>query len=376
MSSPISRGSSEVGDPDSSGQGLAGGVDPYSDHAHRARALHEPAAAGWPQPFPQQQQVQNRQSRRQVGLDDFNFLSLLGKGHSSKIMLAEEKKTNDLSAIRVLKKEVIFDNDDVERSVEGQTETRVYFAMEYVGGGDLMHQIQRKQLSLLQAKFYAQEILLALEYLHSQGIVHRNLTLEHILVASDGHVKVTGYGVCKEDMWHGSTTGTFCGTSEFMAPEILLEQKYGRAVDWWAFGVLVYQMILGESPFRGDDEDEIFDAILEDEPLYPITMPRDAVSLLQKLLTRDPNRRLGSGESDAEEIKKHRFFNDTNWDDVLDKRVPPPYLPAITSPVDTSNFDTEFTREQHTLTPTRGQLSAQDQAEFQDFSWVADWADI
>jgi serine/threonine protein kinase len=115
----------------------------------------------------------------------------------------------------------------------------------------------------------------------------------------DGHVKVADYGLCKEDMWHGSTTGTFCGTPEFMAPEvgqiymertqmfeissqILLEQRYGRAVDWWAFGVLTYEMLLGQSPFRGDDEDEIFDAILEDEPLYPITMPRDAVSILQK----------------------------------------------------------------------------------------------
>ncbi|KAG8913153.1 Serine/threonine kinase [Tulasnella sp. 408] len=370
MSSTISRGSSGVGDPESSGQVLTSGVEP-SGHAYGARAVY--AAAGSPQPSPQQQQVQDRQSRRQVGLDDFNFLMVLGKGHSSKVMLAEEKKTNGLFAVKVLKKEVIIDNDDVEstRSMKRVflTETRVYFAMEYVSGGDLMHQIQRKQLSLLQAKFYAQEILLALEYLHSQGIVHRNLTLEHILVASDGHVKVTGYSVCKEEMWHGSTTGTFCGTSEFMAPEILLEQKYGRAVDWWAFGVLVYQMLLGESPFRGDDEDEIFDAILEDEPLYPITMPRDA------LLTRDPNRRLGSGKSDAEEIKQHHFFKDTSWDDVLNKRIPPPYLPTITSPMDTSNFDTEITREQLTLNPTHGQLSAQDQAAFQDFSWAADWAD-
>ncbi len=129
--------------------------------------------------------------------------------------------------------------------------------------------------------------------------------------------------------------------------QILLEQRYGRAVDWWAFGVLMYEMLLGQSPFRGDDEDEIFDAILEDEPLYPITMPRDAVSILQKvrwaseriitradlpsvqLLTRDPTRRLGSGKADAEEIKRHPFFKDVNFDDVLNKRIPPPYFPTI-----------------------------------------------
>ena len=128
----------------------------------------------------------------------------------------------------------------------------------------------------------------------------RDLKLDNILLTLDGHVKVADYGLCKEEMWYGQTTSTFCGTPEFMAPEvgsiaailgseaytlpkILLEQRYGRAVDWWAFGVLTYEMLLGQSPFRGDDEDEIFDAILEDEPLYPITMPRDAVSILQKV---------------------------------------------------------------------------------------------
>ncbi|KAI0766404.1 hypothetical protein BD413DRAFT_615201 [Trametes elegans] len=347
----------------------------------------------------QQQQLRQAQARkRKVGLDDFNFLAVLGKGNFGKVMLAEEKKTNNLYAIKVLKKEFIIDNDEVEstRSEKRvflaaarerhpfllglhscfQTETRVYFVMEYVSGGDLMLHIQRKQFSLRQAKFYASEVLLALEYFHANGIIYRDLKLDNILLTLDGHVKVADYGLCKEDMWFGSTTSTFCGTPEFMAPEILLEQRYGRAVDWWAFGVLMYEMLLGQSPFRGDDEDEIFDAILEDEPLYPITMPRDAVSILQKLLTRDPTRRLGSGKSDAEEIKRHPFFKDVNFDDVLHKRIPPPYFPTINGSADTSNFDEEFTREQPTLTPVHAQLSARDQAEFNGFSWVASWADI
>jgi len=325
-------------------------------------------------------------------------LAVLGKGNFGKVMLAEEKKTNGLYAIKVLKKEFIIDNDEVEstRSEKRvflaaarerhpfllglhscfQTETRVYFVMEYVSGGDLMLHIQRKQFSLRQAKFYAAEVLLALEYFHANGIIYRDLKLDNILLTLDGHVKVADYGLCKEDMWYGSTTSTFCGTPEFMAPEILLEQRYGRAVDWWAFGVLTYEMLLGQSPFRGDDEDEIFDAILEDEPLYPITMPRDAVSILQKLLTRDPTRRLGSGKADAEEIKRHPFFKDVSFDDVLNKRIPPPYFPTINGSADTSNFDEEFTKEQPTLTPVHGQLSAKDQQEFSGFSWVASWADV
>lgn len=337
-----------------------------------------------------------KKPHRKVGLDDFNFLAVLGKGNFGKVMLAEEKLTSQLFAIKVLKKEFIIDNDEVEstRSEKRvfltaakerhpfllglhscfQTETRIYFVMEYVSGGDLMLHIQRKQFSLRQAKFYACEVLLALEYFHANGIIYRDLKLDNILLTLDGHVKVADYGLCKEEMWYGKTTSTFCGTPEFMAPEILLEQRYGRAVDWWAFGVLTYEMLLGQSPFRGDDEDEIFDAILEDEPLYPITMPRDAVSVLQKLLNRDPTRRLGSGKEDAEEIKRHPFFRDVNFDDVLHKRIPPPYFPTINGAADTSNFDEEFTREQPTLTPVHGQLSSRDQKEFAGFSWVANWA--
>ncbi|CAG8525680.1 7877_t:CDS:10 [Ambispora gerdemannii] len=332
---------------------------------------------------------------RKVGLEDFNFLAVLGKGNFGKVMLAEEKYNKQLYAIKVLKKEFIIENDEVEstRSEKRvfqaanrerhpflvglhscfQTETRIYFVMEYVSGGDLMLHIQREQFTYRRAQFYAAEVLLALEYFHKQGIVYRDLKLDNILLTLDGHIKIADYGLCKEEMWFGNTTNTFCGTPEFMAPEILLEQKYGRAVDWWAFGVLIYEMLLGQSPFRGDDEDEIFDAILEDEILYPINMSRDSVSILQRLLTRDPERRLGSGQSDAEEIKRHPFFKGVNWDDILGKKVPPPFLPSISSPTDTSNFDEEFTREVPVLTPVHSHLNSEAQNEFRGFSYVAEW---
>ncbi|GAA5952749.1 hypothetical protein JCM3765_002263 [Sporobolomyces pararoseus] len=357
-----------------------------------------------PRPLPPTTQQQPPQlqtsnvvrSQRRIGLDDFNFLAVLGKGNFGKVMLAEEKKSSQLYAIKVLKKEFIIENDEVESTKSEkrvflaaarerhpfllglhscfQTETRIYFVMEYVSGGDLMLHIQREQFTPRRAKFYAAEVLLALEYFHKMGIVYRDLKLDNILLTLDGHVKVADYGLCKEDMSFGKTTSTFCGTPEFMAPEIILEQRYGRAVDWWAFGVLIYEMLLGQSPFRGDDEDEIFDAILEDEPLYPIHMPKDSVSILQKLLTKDPSRRLGASEADAAEIKSHLFFKDTNWDDVFHKRIPSPFFPAISSATDTSNFDSEFTSEQPTLTPVHSTLSAQDQGEFAGFSWTANWA--
>ncbi|KAI8455917.1 AGC/PKC protein kinase [Phakopsora pachyrhizi] len=333
---------------------------------------------------------------RKVGLDDFSFLAVLGKGNFGKVMLAEEKRSGQLWAIKVLKKDFIIENDEVESTKSEkrvfltasrerhpfliglhscfQTETRIYFVMEYVSGGDLMLHIQREQFTPRRAKFYAAEVLLALEYFHQNGVIYRDLKLDNILLTLDGHVKVADYGLCKEEMWYQNTTSTFCGTPEFMAPEILLEQRYGRAVDWWAFGVLIYEMLLGQSPFRGDDEDEIFDAILEDEPLYPIHMPRDSVSILQKLLTRDPSRRLGGGPTDAEEIKAHPFFRETNWTDVYRKRVPAPYFPTINGPMDVSNFDSEFTKESPRLTPVHSQLRPEDQKEFEGFSWTAPWA--
>jgi classical protein kinase C alpha type len=133
----------------------------------------------------------------------------------------------------------------------------------------------------------------------------------------------------------------------------LLDKKYGRAVDWWAFGVLIYQMLLQQSPFRGEDEDEIYDAILADEPLYPIHMPRDSVAILQKLLTREPELRLGSGPTDAQEVMSQPFFRNINWDDVYHKRIQPPFMPTIQSATDTSNFDSEFTSVTPVLTPVQ-----------------------
>lgn len=224
-------------------------------------------------------------------------------------------------------------------------------------------------MSLKSCRFYAAEVCLALKYFHENGVIYRDLKLDNILLTLDGHIKIADYGLCKEEMWYGSSTSTFCGTPEFMAPEvlsaftlargfadtvqILLDKKYGRAVDWWAFGVLIYQMLLQQSPFRGDDEDEIYDAILADEPLYPIHMPRDSVSILQKLLTREPELRLGSGPTDAQEIMSHSFFRNVNWDDFRDKKVPPPFQPQIKDPTDTSNFDPEFTSVTPVLTPVQ-----------------------
>ncbi|KAL9102977.1 MAG: hypothetical protein Q9163_001930 [Psora crenata] len=367
---------------------------PYPDSGRQQQVTRkEPEPQAQPQPQPQPQPQQGMGKR--IGLEHFNFLAVLGKGNFGKVMLAETKATKKLYAIKVLKKEFIIENDEVESTKSEkrvfliankerhpfllnlhacfQTETRVYFVMEYISGGDLMLHIQRGQFGSKRAQFYAAEVCLALKYFHENGVIYRDLKLDNILLTLDGHIKIGDYGLCKENMWYGSTTSTFCGTPEFMAPEILLDKKYGRAVDWWAFGVLIYQMLLQQSPFRGEDEDEIYDAILADEPLYPIHMPRDSVSILQKLLMREPELRLGSGPTDAQEVMSHAFFRNINWDDVREKKVPPPFQPQIKNPTDTSNFDSEFTSVTPVLTPVQSVLTQAMQEEFRGFSYSADF---
>ncbi|CDR44262.1 CYFA0S14e01442g1_1 [Cyberlindnera fabianii] len=365
-----------------------------------------------PQQQQQLQEVQNRKSqtpsvdapththhherrhRPKVGLDDFHFIAVLGRGNFGKVMLGRSHRTKNLCAVKILKKDMIIENGEIasmnaEKEVFMianreqhpflinlhccfQTANRIYFVMEYVSGGDLMWHVQQGNFSLRRAKFYASEVLLALKYLHENGIVYRDLKLDNILLSPEGHIKIADYGLCKPEMWYGKTTNTFCGTPEFMAPEILKEQNYTRSVDWWAFGVLVYQMLLGKSPFRGDDEDEVFNAILTDEPLFPIQMASEAVSLLESLLDKNPQTRLGSGARDAEEIMVHPYFKNIDFDDILNERVPPPYIPGVKSEEDVSFFDKDFTTEVPRLTPVNSVLDSSSQAQFRGFSYVND----
>ncbi|CCH45344.1 classical protein kinase C [Wickerhamomyces ciferrii] len=336
----------------------------------------------------------DKRHRQKVGLDDFNFLAVLGRGNFGKVMLARSYRNKNLCAVKVLKKDMIIENGEIasmnaEKEVFlvanqeqhpflinlhccFQTANRIYFVMEYVPGGDLMWHVQQATFSQRRAKFYAAEVLLALEHLHKYDIIYRDLKLDNIMLSTDGHIKIADYGLCKHDMGYGKTTNTFCGTPEFMAPEILREQHYTRAVDWWAFGVLLYQMLLGKSPFRGEDEDEVFNAILTDEPLFPIQMASEAVGLLESLLNKDPVKRLGSGPTEAQEIKEHAYFRNINFDDILHLRVPPPYVPEVKAEDDVSFFDKDFTTEVPRLTPVNSVLDSSTQAQFRGFSYVSD----
>ena len=254
-----------------------------------------------------------------------------------------------------------------------QTEERLFFIMEYLTGGDLMFQIQRaRRFDEDRARFYAAEIVCALLYLHGKGIIYRDLKLDNVMLDSDGHVKLADFGMCKEEIRDGRTTQTFCGTPDYIAPEIVEERPYNASVDWWALGVLMYEMMAGQPPFEADNEEDLFDAIVKDEVLYPIWLSREATSILRGFLTKNPARRLGCQLGIGErQIKGHAFFRPIDWHKLEEKKINPPFLPKLKSDRDVSYFDTEFTKENPRLTPVdRNEVQSINQQEFEGFSFT------
>uniref|UniRef100_A0A673MKY1 protein kinase C n=2 Tax=Sinocyclocheilus TaxID=75365 RepID=A0A673MKY1_9TELE len=351
------------------------------------------------------QAVGSRDSGKAVsslGLTDFDLLRVIGRGSYAKVLLVRLKKTDRIYAMKVVKKELVNDDEDIdwvqtEKHVFEQasnhpflvglhscfqTESRLFFVIEYVNGGDLMFHMQRqRKLPEEHARFYSAEISLALNYLHERGIIYRDLKLDNVLLESEGHIKLTDYGMCKEGLRPGDTTSTFCGTPNYIAPEILRGEDYGFSVDWWALGVLMFEMMAGRSPFDivgssdnpdQNTEDYLFQVILEKQIRIPRSLSVKAASVLKGFLNKEPKERLGCHpQTGFADIMAHPFFRNVDWDLMEQKQVVPPFKPNISGEFGLDNFDAQFTNEPIQLTPDDDDAVKKiDQSEFEGFEYI------
>ncbi|XP_054553947.1 ribosomal protein S6 kinase alpha-2 isoform X4 [Talpa occidentalis] len=252
-----------------------------------------------------------------------------------------------------------------------QTEGKLYLILDFLRGGDLFTRLSKEVMFTEEdVKFYLAELALALDHLHSLGVIYRDLKPENILLDEEGHIKITDFGLSKEAIDHDKRAYSFCGTVEYMAPEVVSRRGHAQSADWWSFGVLMFEMLTGSLPFQGKDRKETMALILKAKLGMPQFLSAEAQSLLRALFKRNPSNRLGAGVDGVEEIKRHPFFVTVDWNKLYRREIKPPFKPAVGRPEDTFHFDPEFTARTPTDSPGVPP-SANAHHLFRGFSFVA-----
>ncbi|XP_074224113.1 ribosomal protein S6 kinase alpha-2 isoform X4 [Camelus bactrianus] len=322
----------------------------------------------------------------------FELLKVLGQGSYGKVFLVRKVKGSDagqLYAMKVLKKATLKVRDRVRSKMERdilaevnhpfivklhyafQTEGKLYLILDFLRGGDLFTRLSKEVMFTEEdVKFYLAELALALDHLHGLGIIYRDLKPENILLDEEGHIKITDFGLSKEAIDHDKRAYSFCGTIEYMAPEVVNRRGHTQSADWWSFGVLMFEMLTGSLPFQGKDRKETMALILKAKLGMPQFLSTEAQSLLRALFKRNPCNRLGAGIDGVEEIKRHPFFITIDWNKLYRKEIKPPFKPAVGRPEDTFHFDPEFTARTPTDSPGVPP-SANAHHLFRGFSFVA-----
>ncbi|XP_067903883.1 ribosomal protein S6 kinase alpha-6 isoform X2 [Heterodontus francisci] len=295
----------------------------------------------------------------------FELLKVLGQGSFGKVFLVRKAVGPDagqLYAMKVLKKATLKVRDRVRTKMERdilvevnhpfivklhyafQTEGKLYLILDFLRGGDVFTRLSKEVMFTEEdVKFYLAELALALDHLHSLGIVYRDLKPENILLDEGGHIKLTDFGLSKESVDQEKKAYSFCGTVEYMAPEVVNRRGHTQSADWWSFGVLMFEMLTGTLPFQGKDRNETMNMILKAKLGMPQFLSPEAQGLLRTLFKRNPGNRLGAGPDGVEEIKRHPFFATIDWNKLVRKEIQPPFKPASGKPEDTFCFDPEFT---------------------------------
>jgi len=299
---------------------------------------------------------------KKVTKDDFELMTVIGRGSFGKVMQVKKKGTEDIYAMKVMRKEAIIQKNQVTHTKDEkailqqishpfivklhyafQTKDKLYMILDYINGGELFYHLEKEgKFNVDRVRIYAAEIASAMAHLHSLGIVYRDLKPENILLDSSGHIVITDFGLSKvipKDNKEG--THTFCGTPEYLAPEVLRGQGHGHAVDWWSLGTLIYEMLTGLPPFYSKNINVMYQKILSGQLTFPSYIDEDAQDLLEGLLCRDVDRRFS-----AKEVKSHPFFKDIDWEKLKRREIEPPWKPSVKSESDISQIDEYFTNEE------------------------------
>ena len=316
---------------------------------------------------------QHKDFSKKISLKDFKILKKLGKGAFGKVLLVHNEELNKYFAMKILKKKFIEKNKQqfhvkTERKIleiiehpfvaklyyAFQNSEKLYLLTEYMPGGEMFYHLHKDiYFSEERTKFYISEIILALIYLHKNNIIYRDLKPENILLDEQGHIKLTDFGLSKiVNNINKDKTYTICGTPEYVAPEVLLNKGYNKSADWWSLGIVLYEMLCGETPFK--EARERLDINIYYKPIYQNKLISDiAFDLIQKLCEINVNLRLGSSENEFEEISKHKFFNGIDWKKLENKEIKPSFIPIITNMEDVRNFDKQFTETDPLSIPER-----------------------
>jgi serine/threonine protein kinase len=303
-------------------------------------------------------------SKSEHYLAELRFIQVLGRGFYGKVTLVEHLPTQKLYALKTIHKRRLVELCQVSTVQEErnllrtldpcpfivnlcfafQTDVKFYLGLEYAPGGELLEYLKGLPvLAIEDTRLYIAEIILALNHLHTRGIVYRDLKPENILLSKEGHVKLTDFGLSKSMKTPTgcvSSLSTMCGTTEYLAPEIIRGEEYGVEVDFWALGVVFFEILFGDTPFYGEDAQIVFERILHEEPEYPKFGHPGAIDLMKKLLVKDPGNRIG-----FEGITKHKFFHGTDWEKVARCEVKPKSFQEVGNELEPENFSSSFANE-------------------------------